>query len=224
MDKAHGGAFFSCLLSEYKDGVMPSHAVRKVMKDILNAVGHCHLAGILHRDIKPDNLVMQIRDDVESPSGKVRKVALIDFDHAEPDWNQRSPGMHHVQDAWCGTVRFSAPETFNGLFSPASDLYSVGVILYMLMTGNMPYGDDVYEYGHEVQRAAAESPKCASPKRCNWHPIYNSMREVQIDWQCNPWPEQPECRDFCERLLSFESRDRPQSCEEALKHPWFREN
>eukprot|EP00429_Kryptoperidinium_foliaceum_P012388 CAMPEP_0176043260 /NCGR_PEP_ID=MMETSP0120_2-20121206/21467_1 /TAXON_ID=160619 /ORGANISM="Kryptoperidinium foliaceum, Strain CCMP 1326" /LENGTH=686 /DNA_ID=CAMNT_0017376667 /DNA_START=60 /DNA_END=2120 /DNA_ORIENTATION=+ len=213
MAKAEG-AFFNILLTEFGDGVMPAASVRKLTQEILEALGHVHMQGILHRDVKPDNLVFQALDDPKSPTGKSNKVSLIDFDHAEPDW---TPGSGSSQSQWCGTVRFSAPETFNGTFSQSSDLYSVGVILYMLLAGKMPYDDAVFE---EFIESRTPSPKRSS--RYDWrHAIHRRMRETPIDWQCEPWPSQPLCREFCQTLLAFEANDRPASAEDALRHAWF---
>merc|ERR1711933_173013 len=104
--------------------------MKYLMRQILTAVGHVHEQGMLHRDIKPDNLVMQVYPDPESPSGKAHKVMLIDFDHADPEWSPVLPRTPYDSETSFGTRRFNAPETFQGSFSQESDLYSVGVILY----------------------------------------------------------------------------------------------
>mmetsp|Transcript_11407 Transcript_11407/g.29407 ORF Transcript_11407/g.29407 Transcript_11407/m.29407 type:complete len:295 (+) Transcript_11407:3-887(+) len=214
MSKADGGAFFPALLSEFGDGVMPASAVRKVIKEIIEAIGHVHSQGMLHRDVKPDNLVFQACVDPLSPSGKAYKVALIDFDHADPEFDPVSPTL---SGSWCGTVRFSAPETFLGNFSQASDLYSVGVILYMLLAGAMPYDDAMFE--EVLDRKRQGSP---GPRRYNWRgAVFQRMKETSINWNCEPWPSQPTCRDFCQRLLSFDVNARISSSQKALLHPWF---
>eukprot|EP00930_Biecheleria_cincta_P055286 TRINITY_DN4161_c0_g1_i2.p1 TRINITY_DN4161_c0_g1~~TRINITY_DN4161_c0_g1_i2.p1 ORF type:complete len:478 (+),score=88.75 TRINITY_DN4161_c0_g1_i2:85-1518(+) len=91
MDKARGGSLFNSLLSDYKDGVMPLSAVRNLAKEILEAVALTHREGILHRDIKPDNLVVQLHNDPASPGSKVKKVTMIDFDHADTEFSPHSP-------------------------------------------------------------------------------------------------------------------------------------
>jgi len=214
MERA-SGAFFNTLLTEFGDGVMPAASVKKLTREILEALGHIHQSGMLHRDVKPDNLVFQAHDDPKSPTGKVNKVSLIDFDHAEPDW---TPSSGSSKSHWCGTVRFSAPETFNGIFSQASDLYSVGVILYMLLAGKMPYDDCMFE---ELVDMRTPTP---NRSRYNWrYAVFQRMRETPIDWHCDPWPSQPVCTDFCQKLLAFEASYRPGCADEALQHQWFAE-
>merc|ERR1719265_149203 len=80
-------------------------------------------------------------------------VRLIDFDHADPDWSPKTPALH---DGYFGTLRFNAPETFMGEFSVASDLYSVGCILYLLMSGQMPYDDEVFDGDEDDEHVLAE--------------------------------------------------------------------
>lgn len=202
MDKAKHADFFSGLLLSFEDGVMPASEIRRLMKEILSAVGHVHRQGILHRDIKPDNLVLQ--HDPMSPTNK--KVMLIDFDHADPDWGPDSP---KYQEAIFGTMRFNAPETFKGRFSVQSDLYSVGCILYLLVAGKMPYDDSLFEteVEHFTQKELIE--------------VWGRLEEAEIDFECAPFPEQTACRDFCRSLLAFDLHKRPACAEEALKDPWF---
>jgi len=214
MDRATGGSFFCSLLREFKDGSMPQEAVKGLMREILEAVGHVHKQGMLHRDIKPDNLVMQFYDDPCSPTGKVKKVVLIDFDHADPDWSPQSAKKDH---ACYGTLRFNAPETFQGEYCAGSDIYSVGAILYLLMSGKLPYEDALFE--NELDRAQA-SP---TSSRKWMDAIYLHMKETPVDWSCSPWQELEDCRDFCQGLLAFDPRGRTASAEEALQHPWLQE-
>lgn len=213
MQKATGGSFFYALLAEYNDGVMPSPAVRGLMREILAAVSHVHRQGMLHRDIKPDNLVMTgDYDDALSPTGISKGVALIDFDHADPEW---SPDIDAHKEAYLGTMRFNAPETFRGEFSVSSDLYSVGVILYLLMSGQMPYSDAVFGEGDPDDKPF---PRVG----CGWRSaVYDQMRQASIDFSIDPWPAQPLCKDFCSRLLAFHPCDRPPSADAALMHEWL---
>eukprot|EP00438_Fugacium_kawagutii_P013099 Skav213400 [mRNA] locus=scaffold797:576738:583689:- [translate_table: standard] len=177
---------------------------------------------MLHRDIKPDNLVMRRSEESDEAEtdrdGTDRlRVAIIDFDHADPDYASKSSKLSSdqpVSDYFCGTVQFSAPEAFFGCFSPASDLYSIGIILYLLMAGNMPFENSIYK---EEMSVLQQSPKSRS-----WTlSLFNRLKSTPIDWSCDPWPNQPQCRSFCQWLLAFEPNNRPASAAEALEHDWF---
>jgi len=196
MEKADGGPLFQSLLTEYSDGVIPATVIKRLIRQILEGLGHLHRHGMLHRDIKPDNIVVH------------KGVAmLIDFDHVDADWDPAKP-KH--QDFFVGTVRFSAPEAFNGYFSQQSDLYSVGVLLYLLMSGTTPRDDSVLFCETKVGTD-------------RWgDTVYKNLKQAPgVDWQCDPWPTSPACADLCRRLLRFYPDARPESVEDALAHWWL---
>jgi len=210
MEQATGGSFFGGLLSEFEDGIMPPTEVCRLVRSILEAVGHVHQQGMLHRDIKPDNLVMRLCDDVQSPTGSSRRIAIIDFDHADSEYQD---SLKESQE-FCGTVFFSAPETFKGYFSIASDLYSIGIIMYLLMTGKMPFAKEIFE----EEMAGLE----LSPKRRGWQQkVAKRLSATEIDWKCDPWPKEPLSCDLCKWLLELVPANRPKSAEDALAHGWF---
>mmetsp|Transcript_16218 Transcript_16218/g.50928 ORF Transcript_16218/g.50928 Transcript_16218/m.50928 type:complete len:261 (+) Transcript_16218:1296-2078(+) len=204
MDRATGGSFFYSLLKEFKDGIMPHGAVKGLIREILEAVSHVHQQGMLHRDIKPDNLVMQIGADGS------KRAMLVDFDHADPDWRPETAGQQFGQVF--GTLRFNAPEALTGEFRPESDLYSTGVILYLLMTGRFPYGEEVYSEGPQGNNWSSWQRRSA---------VHQRMHETTVDFHRGPWEEQPACKELCQSLLSFTVAGRPSSAEEALRHDWF---
>merc|ERR1712194_139125 len=213
IDKASGGSFFYALLKEFKDGVMPPKAIKGLMREILEAVNHVHEQGMLHRDLKPDNLVMHFSDDPDSPTKKIKKVMLIDFDHADPEFSPVSPSK---RSSTYGTLRFNAPETLQGNYSAASDLYSVGCILYLLMSGKMPYDDTMFEAAYDVMTLSPKS-------RRSWmDTLYAKMQDSEVDWQCSPWKDQVECKRFCYALIAFDPEERPASASEALAHEFFK--
>eukprot|EP00928_Gymnodinium_smaydae_P021653 TRINITY_DN18472_c0_g1_i1.p1 TRINITY_DN18472_c0_g1~~TRINITY_DN18472_c0_g1_i1.p1 ORF type:complete len:366 (-),score=66.06 TRINITY_DN18472_c0_g1_i1:163-1143(-) len=199
MEKAEGGSFFEGLIQDFPTGVIPDSEAKRMFGEMLRAVGYVHSQGMLHRDIKPDNFVMQIRSSPNSPTGKAMSPKLVDFDHAEPDFTPKVTCKD--PDLIVGTVGFNAPETLLGEFSERSDLFSVGACLYLLMTGKMPYSDDIFE---------------GSPKG-----IYSRMKSTPVDWECDPWQKQTHCRDLCKSLLAFAPEERPASAEDAARSEWL---
>lgn len=206
MERAKGGSLLGSLLEEFPDGIMPEKVVKRVMKEILSAIAHLHLEGVLHRDIKMDNLVVEVDDEPSSPGLKVRTVKIIDFDIADPDWEPGSPGKQEID--WAGTLRSSAPETFLGRFSQKSDLYSVGTVLYFLMSGRPPYDDSLF-YDHDDAFDDLTE-------------LTRKLSKVPIDWSATCWRSSPLCKDFCQSLLAYNPALRPATAEEAAQHEWFK--
>jgi len=101
--------------------------VKVILDQILSGLGHAHQKGVLHRDIKPENIFLC----------KDGTVKLMDFGIASPirktsRWTQLQPS---------GTFDYMAPELRQQKDpSPASDIYSVGVVLYEMLTGDLPVG------------------------------------------------------------------------------------
>jgi calcium-dependent protein kinase len=98
--------------------------VRKVMFQVVSAISHCHAMGIIHRDIKPDNIMITNKD---------KQVKLIDFGLARN-------GLNDEDQQICGTPYYMAPEMITRAgYSAKIDVWSMGVMLYFLVTGQMPF-------------------------------------------------------------------------------------
>ena len=106
-----------------------------IVQQILAGIGAMHAAGVVHGDVKSDNIMVETRDDGSEV------VHLVDFGLAHV---QFSPGDARIpapdEELVSGTPEYMAPEVASGHGSTtASDLYAVGVILYELITGNTPF-------------------------------------------------------------------------------------
>lgn len=224
MEKAAGGSLLSYLVTKHSDGCVPEAEMKELMREILHAVGHIHNQGMIHRDIKPDNIVVRkIEDPSSSSSSKVDRVTIIDFDHAEMNYSPCTPSPRSP-NIW-GTTGYNAPETYLGHFSPASDLFSVGVTLYLLMTGKMPYDRKALKQIDLDSPQVSESlknegrPKWVSHDECT--KVRDKMCAMKVDWSCDPWPQNEPCRSFCQSLLHCQPQRRPRSVAEALQHKWL---
>src|SRR5579872_1369492 len=109
--------------------------VKQLFSALVRAVIYIHRRGIVHRDLKPSNILL----DREEETGQVY-VRLIDFGIATKQGTEASPPLtesgHEI-----GTLSFMAPERLNGIAAPSNDIYSLGIILYQMLTGNLPEGD-----------------------------------------------------------------------------------
>jgi hypothetical protein len=113
-------------------GSLPQHEAVSICQDVLTALGFMHAQGILHRDIKPGNIMVTDTGVVKVTDFGIAKVAGAK--------GQTQTGMR------IGTLWYMAPEQLQGReASVASDLYALGVTLYEMATGRLPFqGDSEY--------------------------------------------------------------------------------
>lgn len=112
-------------------GAMPKDVVMHLARSLLAALAHAHTREILHLDIKPGNILLELGG----------RVQVIDFGCAK-DLTLES--ITHP-DARLGTPHYMAPEQFNGVREDVrSDLYSVGAVMYECLTGTQPFADDPF--------------------------------------------------------------------------------
>lgn len=116
----------------------PTSAIR-IVQQILASLHEAHAKGIVHRDLKPDNIVLA---DVQGHAEAVVKV--LDFGIAKVFEGENDFDSLETQAGTVfGTPRYMSPEQAQGKpLDPRSDLYSVGVLLYQLLTGVPPFRDD----------------------------------------------------------------------------------
>jgi serine/threonine protein kinase len=201
MEKCNAGELFSMLMEE---DAISERECKRIMREILQAVDHIHSEGLLHRDIKPENVMLH-RDIPQDPSSP-KTVKLIDFDTSSK-WDPKTPKTKSV----IGTHGYIAPESYKGEYSPVSDLWSVGVIFYVLMTGEMPFDNTLFDEVEEMDNTIGRGIEA----------MEEVLKEQVIDWECQPWPEFPLARDLCQRLLAFNPMDRSPDAKSALNHPWL---
>jgi serine/threonine protein kinase len=124
MDYCEGGTLRS-LMTEESHPSLPQSL--NLVADILSGLEHAHSRGIVHCDIKPENILLNIRS-----SGWIARIS---------DFGIAKLSQDLVAQEWgnTGSPAYMAPERFYGQYSPTSDLYSVGIILFELLTGHRPF-------------------------------------------------------------------------------------
>ncbi|XP_058098538.1 CBL-interacting serine/threonine-protein kinase 23-like isoform X2 [Magnolia sinica] len=120
-----GGELFDRIA---RHGKMKEDEARKYFQQLIDAVDYCHSRGVFHRDLKPENLLLD--------SSGVLKVS--DFGLSALPQQVREDGLLHTT---CGTPNYVAPEVINnkGYDGAKADLWSCGVILFVLMAGYLPF-------------------------------------------------------------------------------------
>ncbi|KAK2649983.1 hypothetical protein Ddye_017472 [Dipteronia dyeriana] len=122
-----GGELFDKIA---KNGRLKEDEARRYFQQLINTVDYCHSRGVYHRDLKPENLLLD--------SYGVLKVS--DFGLSAFSKQVREDGLLHTA---CGTPNYVAPEVLNdkGYLGTSSDVWSCGVILFVLMAGFLPFDE-----------------------------------------------------------------------------------
>lgn len=121
-----------------QQGVLSPREVREFLRQMASALQHAHAQGVLHRDIKLPNILVEMRE------GGARYV-LADF-----GISRIAQGIQTAKRTG-GTYQFMAPEQLRGRPTPQSDLWSLGVVAYVLLTGALPFkGDTLEDLSREI--------------------------------------------------------------------------
>lgn len=202
-----GGQYFLIMdyvpngdLMDYVSGIDPPQGLdedvcREILRQVLDAIAYVHSLGISHRDLKPDNILVDQTNPVS--------VKITDFGLAK--LNQNS-----FLRTFCGTLSYLAPEVLesrnastsktrtNSGYTKLVDIWSVGCIAFVILTGYMPFNGETQDELYERVR------NCDFPRRL--------LDNVSAN-----------AGDFVEKLLTVDPMHRP-SAVEALKHPWMQES
>jgi len=134
------------------DGPMPAERVRDVGMQVLRALAAAHELGIVHRDVKPGNIL-----DAGVGTWKVADFGIAKWVHAD----ETLTGTGEL----LGSPSYLAPERIEGeQAGPAADLYAVGVLLYEALCGRRPFeGDDPFALATAIRDGAYEPPAAVFP-------------------------------------------------------------
>ena len=159
-----------------------------VLRQVLSATEYLHANGIAHRDLKPENLL------ISSDSGGL-EVKIADFGLSK-DFSGSS-----TMSTCCGSPSYVAPEVLQqGVYSNSCDIWSIGVILYVLLSGFLPFFGETQEE------------------------LFDKILTGSYSFANKVWDDiSPAAKDLVTKMLTLNEEDRP-TAKQCLEHPWFKAN
>ncbi|KAK3231901.1 hypothetical protein Dsin_003782 [Dipteronia sinensis] len=183
MELCSGGELFDRILAR---GSYSEREAASICRQIVNVVHVCHFMGVMHRDLKPENFLLGSRDD-DAPI-KATDFGLSVF---------IEPGK--VYKDIVGSAYYVAPEVLRRNYGKEIDVWSAGVILYILLSGVPPFW--------------AETEKG----------IFEAVLNGNLDLQCSPWPSiSASAKDLIRNMLTRDPKKRITAAG-ALEHPWLKD-
>nr|ABY58262.1 serine-threonine kinase [Persea americana]ABY58268.1 serine-threonine kinase [Persea americana]ACA65279.1 serine-threonine kinase [Persea americana]ACA65301.1 serine-threonine kinase [Persea americana]ACA65305.1 serine-threonine kinase [Persea americana] len=140
------------LFNKVAKGKLKEDVARKYFQQLVSAVDFCHSRGVYHRDLKPENLLLDENENLK----------VTDFGLSALAESKRQDGLLHTT---CGTPAYVAPEVISrkGYDGAKADIWSCGVILFVLLAGYLPFHDsNLMELYRKVGKAEYKCP--------NWFP------------------------------------------------------
>lgn len=182
MELCAGGELFHRL---EKDGRFAEPDARVLFRDLMKVVMYCHDKGIVHRDLKPENILL----DNKSPSSPIK---LADFGLA----TYIKPGQS--LNGKVGSPFYIAPEVLAGGYNKAADVWSAGVILYILLSGVPPF------WGKTKSR------------------IFDAVRSGELRFRSDPWDQiSASAKELISGMLCRDPAQRFTAAQ-VLDHPWIK--
>eukprot|EP01083_Nonionella_stella_P098330 276474_1 len=200
MEECKGGELFGRICSR---GKYTEKAAANVIKQLLSALRYMHDDnGIVHCDLKPDNILFLTKDE-NSP------LKVIDF-----GMSKVLPRLQYLTNL-CGTPYYTAPEIIKGDYAHGCDMWSTGVIMFVMLFGFPPfYVDPTKYYGQrEAQAIYRLIQKGFDPK----------VKRGYGPWFPRKMPVSDEAKDLMALLMDSDTSKRL-TAKEALQHPWILSN
>ena len=179
-----GGELFDEII---KKGSFNEKEASTLMKQLLSCITYCHSKNIVHRDLKPENVMLESNKEYD-------QVKVIDFGTAQVF----DPTKQLKEQI--GTPYYIAPEVLKKRYSKECDVWSLGVITYIILSGIPPFNGVT---DAEIMGAIKKGKFNFANK------VWNSVSS--------------EAKEFITSLLTMDTAKRP-TAEQCLQHPWIQDN
>ncbi|XP_059318068.1 calcium-dependent protein kinase 29-like [Lycium ferocissimum] len=184
MELCSGGELFDRITAK---GNYSEKEAATIGRQIVNVVQACHFMGVMHRDLKPENFLMVSKAD-DSPL-KATDFGLSVFIEEGK-----------VYKDIVGSAYYVAPQVLQRNYGKEIDVWSAGVILYILLSGFPPFWAETEEG------------------------IFEEIRKGKLDLESSPWPSiSASAKDLLKKMLTVDPKRRI-TADQALEHPWLKED
>ncbi|KAL0363223.1 UNVERIFIED_CONTAM: Calcium-dependent protein kinase [Sesamum calycinum] len=182
MELCGGGELFDRIIAQ---GHYSEKAAADLCRQIVNVVHHCHFMGVMHRDLKPENFLLSRKDE---------KAMLKATDFGLSVFIEEGKVFRDI----VGSAYYVAPEVLRRSYGKEIDVWSAGVILYILLSGVPPFW--------------AENEKG----------IFDAILKEEVDFDSQPWPSiSNSAKDLVRKMLTKDPKRRITSAQ-VLEHPWIK--
>lgn len=184
MELCSGGELFDRIAER---GHYSEKDAARMMRTIVSVVHHCHTMNVVHRDLKPENFLLSDKSDA---------AVLRATDFGLSRFFKEGEYLSEI----VGSPFYVAPEVLRRRYNHMADIWSCGVILYILLCGWPPF------HGDSTQQ------------------IFKNILTAPVDMNSDPWPRiSPGAKDCVRRMLVRDPNKRA-TAEEILHHSWLKEN
>jgi len=206
MEMCHGGELFDKIIEKAKLGKVSKSGgaignqripscfrekdAARIIHSLLSAISYLHSKDIVHRDIKPENILFIEKDNDESP------IKLIDFGLSTRHPRQSKPLTTSV-----GTSYYMAPELLDGSYDRSCDMWSIGVVTYVMLSGRPPFGGPT---DHIIFKKILRGLDVYKMETSS---LWNGVSKY--------------AKDFIRCLLDMDPTRR-WTVDQALEHPWLK--
>ena len=187
MEECKGGEVFDRIIEHIQCKTMYSeNDAAKILQQVMSAVEYCHNNGICHRDLKPENLLYL------NPGGeKGNPIKVIDFGLSQIISREKN------LKSQVGTAYYAAPEVIKGNYTEKCDIWSAGIILYILLSGEPPFNGSTD------------------------NEIYSRVTKIKFSFPEKKWSTiSNEAKDLIRHMIAPEGERF--TAKQVLGHPWFK--